>query len=222
MWCRFPIVVVCLITVLCAAPFGCTKNDENATESRAGTPSDPIIRLSPPPKVLFPLPPFELTDQNGAVFKSSSLDGNLWVASFFFTRCQTICPKVVQAIKAVQDGMTERNWNTHLVTITVDPEHDTPEILRKKGEEVGADFSRWHFLTADPSTIKDLVMKGFKVAIGDPVKNAEGVMDITHAAQLMLIDEKGNVVGLFESHQKGVGELLEKMASLIDQNPRQN
>jgi len=208
--------------MLCATPFGCTKNEENASESPEGTTSDPMIRLSTPPKVLFPLPPFELTNQDGAVFKSSSLDGKLWVASFFFTRCQTICPKVMQAVKAVQDGMVERKWNTHLVTITVDPDHDTPEVLRKKGEEIGADFSRWHFLTAEQAVIKDLVMKGFKVAIGDPVKNAEGVMDITHAAQLMLINEEGKVLGLFESDPAGVNELLEKMASLIDQNPRQD
>jgi len=219
---RYPRFTVCALLFLCITLGGCTKNNEDAPPSNEEGSSDPIIRITPPPKVLFPLPPFELTNQDGALFKSTSLKGKHWVASFFFTRCQTICPKVIQAVKAVQDGIVEQKWDTHLVTISVDPDYDTPEVLRKKGEEVGADFSRWHMLTGDYAIIKDLVMKGFKMAMGDPVKNAEGVMDITHAAHLMLIDEEGNVLGLFESDQKGVRELLDKMASLKGQSPRQN
>jgi cytochrome oxidase Cu insertion factor (SCO1/SenC/PrrC family) len=89
-------------------------------------------RVPPSPPVLGALPAFRLTDQHGRPFGSQELAGRVWVASFIFTRCETVCPAVTRKMARIQDRTRNLEPALHLVSFSVDPEHDTPERLAER------------------------------------------------------------------------------------------
>jgi len=142
------------------------------------------------PPVLGKAPKFELTDSNSRRLSHRDLRGKIWVVNFFFSKCQGICPAVNGSIASIyRDFLSEEN--VRFVSITVDPEHDTPEVLAEYGARFGADPSRWHFLTGDEPEISALVGVGFKLSM---------TSDITaHTTRVVLVDEKRNVRGYYRA-----------------------
>ena len=102
---------------------------------------------------LFSVPSITLTDQNGHPFSTAQLHGHPWVADFVFTSCAGSCPVMTHEMTEVQKKTPQ---SVDLVSFTVDPEHDTPEILSEYGKGNHADFSRWHFLTGTQDSIDKL------------------------------------------------------------------
>lgn len=158
---------------------------------------------------------FSLQGSEGSAFGSEELTGKVWVASFFFTRCKTICPKLLGFLSQVDERAKKEELNLHLVSITVDPEHDTPEVLRKKAKEIQAG-KNWHFLTGLPEEIRTVVVNGFKTHMGEKETLEDGLLEIGHGSKLMLIDQSGVIRGLFSAEDNEIKKLL-SLASRLQQ-----
>ena len=143
--------------------------------------------------------PFWLKDQDGATFSEASLDGRVWVAAFMFTRCPTVCPEMVRRMRGVQERAKAAGVELSLVSFSVDPENDTPEVLRAFASERGLDTSNWRFLTGDSSVIRDTAERGFKIGVdGTPKAGAEHY-GITHGTHLVLLDRHRTIRGYYQS-----------------------
>lgn len=169
----------------------------------------PLLRRVPePPPVLGQLPPFTLVDQDNRPFGSAELRGQPYVASFFFTRCVSICPKLMQSVATLQERYrTEGVEGIRLVSVSVDPEADTPARLRAYAARMGVDPARWTLLTGDPPTVQKVVEGGFKTAMG-PADDAGSVLDIAHSGKLVLVDGMGRIRGYYDSDTGGLDEVF--------------
>ena len=117
------------------------------------------------PRVLYPAGKFALTDQSGAEFGSAQLAGKTWIAAFFFTRCPTICPKITRRMKDLQFTAKSKRIDVRFVSISVDPENDTPPVLSDYAKKNELDTTTWTLLTGDYETVKKTTLEGFKVAL---------------------------------------------------------
>jgi cytochrome oxidase Cu insertion factor (SCO1/SenC/PrrC family) len=152
---------------------------------RLETARSPAIVMTPVTEPLLgqTIEPFELTDQSGEPFDSRQLDGQIWVASFFFSSCPGACLKMNYTIARLQEEL--RETGVRFISVTVDPEQDTPETLEKYARHFAADPQVWTFLTGPEDDLKRLAMEQFKVAFGRG----------THSEKLFVVDRDGQVRG---------------------------
>ena len=149
--------------------------------------------------MLFAAPQFELTDQNGDLFDSSELAGRVWIANFMFTLCPGTCP--VQTAKLAELQTRIGKWphgnRVRFLSITVDPELDTPTRLLEYAQRNGADPDRWKFLTGERAELWRLSKEGFKFPVADNA--ADPANPITHSARFVLVDAQSRVRGVYDS-----------------------
>ena len=165
------------------------------------------------PAIDFELPAFALTDHTKQPVTRDSLLGKVWVASFMFTSCPTICPRLTGRLATLQDPLLESD-DVRFVSFSVDPETDTPEKLAAFATKHGATSPRWLFVTGDPKVVDETVLKGFKMVLQ---RGQTGSVDISHAERFCAVDKKGHVRGLFESSDEGLAKLKAKVAELRDE-----
>jgi protein SCO1/2 len=115
------------------------------------------------------VPDFTLIDQNNQPFHKTDLVGHIWIANFMFANCPDECPLMTAELAALQADLADV-MELRLVSITVDPEHDTPAVLSQYAVRFGADPERWFFLTGDKPTIYRLARDGFRLGIVDPAE----------------------------------------------------
>lgn len=139
---------------------------------------------------LYPAPALALTDQTGKPFNTSQLRGHPWVADFIFTSCAGVCPTMTAKMVELQKSTPP---DVHLVSFTVDPETDTPAILKAYGESFHASFDRWHFLTGTPFQTADAAYQ-MKISV-KPASEGNAIM---HSEKFLLVDPEGNVVGVYD------------------------
>jgi protein SCO1/2 len=175
------------------------------------------------PDDLGTLPDFAFTDEQGRRFTSADLDGKLWVADFFFTRCSGVCPMLAERMRDVG-----RFVNRHprfaqrigLLSITVDPSSDTPERLAEYGKREAVDPARWRLLTGPSGAVEDVVVRGFHVAMGKPETDpASGRLDVLHGSHLVLLDARhgrARILGYYDGDPSGVGRLTADLGHLLD------
>ncbi|CAM3489899.1 Thioredoxin domain-containing protein [Flavobacterium longum] len=135
------------------------------------------------------VPAFELTNQEGQKISDKSYLGKVYIVEFFFSTCPTICPKMNRNMVDIQN-MFFGNPNFGIASISIDPTHDTPQVLKDHAKLIGAKSSNWHFLTGDQQYIFDLANKGFNVYAG---KNPKIPGGFEHSGFFALIDKKGNI-----------------------------
>jgi protein SCO1/2 len=143
-----------------------------------------------PLPVLGDVPPFQLTSQAGESFDREALDGHVWVADFIFTTCPGPCPRMSSQMHAIQSA-TAATPDVKLVSFTVDPAHDTPEVLAAYGKHFLAQPGRWYFLTGPQNQLDEIGRSGFKL---NPV---EGSLD--HSTRFVLIDRAARIRGYYAS-----------------------
>ncbi|WP_309641772.1 SCO family protein [Flavobacterium sp.] len=136
-----------------------------------------------------PAPKFELTDQNNKTITNADYKGKVYVLEFFFSTCPSICPIMNKSMIGIQNQFFG-NPNFGIVSITIDPEHDTAEVLKAHAEALGVKSSNWHFLTGDKKYIYDLANKGFNLYAGENSKVNGG---FEHSGLFALIDKNGNI-----------------------------
>jgi protein SCO1 len=159
---------------------------------------------APPLPVLGTVPAFHFTDENGVAFSPQTLAGTPWVADFIFTRCPTVCPVMTERLAALAPRLGEQ---VHLVSVSVDPDFDTPERLRAFAKEHGATSPRWHFLTGDSAAIQRAVTQGFKLSLSRGGAD-DDFLSIVHGVHLVLVDAEGHIRGYYDSND---AEALERL-----------
>lgn len=138
---------------------------------------------------------FSLTEAGGRGVRRQDLRGKVWIASFIFTRCATQCPLMMREEVQLQTELPVRD-DLRLVTFSVDPVFDTPQVLTDYATTFGADRRRWLFLTGDRQPIWQLAQQGFGLTTGE-APGAE--MPILHSTKLVLVDRQSVVRGYYDS-----------------------
>jgi len=174
-----------------------------------------------PLPVIGPVADFTLTNQDGKLTTLAEFTNHVWVADIIFTRCGGPCPRLTMQMKALQNSLPKTSA-AKLVTLTTDPEFDTPEILRKVGTHYGADFNRWTFLTGDKMQIGLLGANSLKLS-SQPVKPEEqkDAADLfIHTTIFVIVDKHAQLRGFFETGGEGVdwtNSVLPKIISTVHQ-----
>lgn len=152
------------------------------------------------------IPPFRFTDQDGQTVTEKTVEGKIYVADFFFTTCPSICPIMTGNLKKVQDEFID-NPEVMILSHSIDPEYDSPEVLKKYAAEKGADTRFWKFLTGDKDTIYDLCENAY-MAFAKTDKQAPG--GYVHSGFLVLIDKDRHIRGAYDGTEEGKTEELIK------------
>ena len=153
------------------------------------------------------IPSFTLTDQHGEPFSSDkTLRGKVWIADFMFTSCQAACPLMNARMNAVQAELAKEG--IQLVSFTVDPEHDTPEVLDAYAKRSKAIDGVWHFLTGDPKELDDLCSDAFHLGFVDG--------SLEHSSKFVLVDENMQIRGYYSSlQQENIPDLVADARALL-------
>ncbi len=159
------------------------------------------------------VPVFQLTDQDGQSYGTEQLRGKIWIADFIYTTCPGPCPMISSRMSETQKPL--RDTDVELVSFTVDPQHDTPGVLRSYAERLNATPSRWKFLTGSRDAIYHLVRDGFKLATFDG-----GEAGPVHSTRLVLVDRKGVIRGYYDATEAdAVTRLLADTHHLLQEQP---
>lgn len=167
-------------------------------------------RVDPLPPVLGTVSALTFTDANGEPFSISELDGRIWVADSIFTRCGGMCPVMSTRMRQLQKWLEENeHGGVKLVTFTVDPEHDTPEVLKQYAENFKADPDRWYFLTGPRELIYKYLMDDFMLGVEENDGVPEAEMFI-HSDKFVLLDRNRNIRGYFSGLEETDMEKLRR------------
>lgn len=158
--------------------------------------------LTPDPNMdALRIPEFALVDQDGRPFTRADLEGRVTVIDFLFTNCPFVCPALSRQMARLQ-GMIE-GTGAHLVSISVDPERDTPERLREYAAKIGADTRTWSFLTGDFETVRRISEDGLLLALTLDVANkitlGDGTVidNVAHTSKFILVGPDARVLGVY-------------------------
>jgi protein SCO1 len=158
------------------------KGDRLDKVSNATTIAGRLEKIGPAPK-------FELVNQDNIKVSNETYKGKVYVLEFFFASCPTICPKMNQSMLQLEQKFFG-NPNFGIVSITIDPEHDTAKVLKEHRELLGVKSSNWNFLTGDKTYIFNLSNKGFNLYAGENNKAKGG---FEHSGLFALIDKNGDI-----------------------------
>lgn len=159
------------------------------------------------------VPAFELVTQEGKPFSSSSLNGKYWIVDLIFTNCGGTCPILTANLASIQKALAKTE-DVELVSISVDPNNDTPEVLAEYAKRYNANTKNWTFLTGKVQTIYTIAKDGFKLTV-DSVSGDE-MNPIVHSERFVLVDKQGNIRGFYdgttnEAQSKILGDLGDLM-----------
>jgi len=162
------------------------------------------------------VPAFQLTNQDGRPFGSANLAGKIWIADFIYMTCPGPCPMISSRMSEMQKPLDKTD--VHLVSVTVDPEKDTPQRLREYANRLQAEPGRWDFLTGPKSAIYDLSRRGFKLAAAEhDGENGEPL----HSTRMILVDRHGQIRGYYDATEAdAITRLLADTNHLLKEQPR--
>lgn len=179
------------------------------------------------PPVLGQVEDFTLVNQNNKTVRFSDFAGSVLVANFIFTSCPDTCPLLTGQMAKIQSRLMGVGPAIKLLSISVDPDTDTPEVLKAYAEKYRADHKIWQFLTGPIDEIQKAVVDGFKVAFENPSAQNEkdkgeqiGLMEITHGEHFVIVDQKGQIRAY--KHAKNteeINEIIRLVALLANANP---
>ena len=163
-----------------------------------------------PLPVIGSIPEFEFVDSDGESVSLNTLKGKVWVADFIFTTCTMACPMMTGNMNIIHKKY-KKNDDLRLVSISVYPEYDTPEVLKKYAAQYQANTERWHFLTGKEDAVKKVIKDGFKMGDYEDI--------IFHSEKFALVDKNG----LIRSYYNGMKtEDMNKLKKDIDRLLKQD
>jgi len=183
--------------------------------------------------VYMTIPDWPLTDQDGKTFWLGQTRGKVVVLGMIYTHCPDVCPLITARMSELQERVAAEGLSDDVffVTITFDPERDTPEVLRRYAQVRKLDLRNWVFLTGDPSTIRHLteilgiytervyVINGTPTSGTPPAAGSEVVYFINHTDRIFLVDRGGRVRALLPGSRTDPGEALGKIRRLLRERP---
>lgn len=197
--------------------FAISTGLERRAERLALQPDESVSGLS--------LPEFRLTDAFGRERTREDLRGRIVVMDFLFTNCPFICPSLSANMRLLQERL-EGVDGVLLVSVSVDPEHDTPEALRAYGERIGADPERWWFLTGEFEAVRRISEEGFKLALSldpgtqVPLGGGKSMDNVLHTGKFVVVGPDGRVItmasGLERDEVERLAERLVKAAKRLE------
>ncbi len=161
--------------------------------------------------VLAELPDPALMDQDGLPFDRETLEGKIWVTSFIFTHCRATCPGLVAQLKKVQSRLADVP-SARLLSVSVDPRNDTPEVIAAYMKANQMDARTWRFVTGTEKAVEDFVVGGFKVGYGKTKWSTE----LTHSNSFALVDSRGRIRGYYDSEEEGLRALERDLRALAN------
>lgn len=165
------------------------KNDTVVKGSRLDSVSGKNVKDDGKLVKIGPAPKFELINQDNVKITNETYKGKVYVLEFFFTTCPSICPKMNLSMLEIEKKFFG-NPNFGIVSITIDPAHDTAQVLKDHAKMLGVKSSNWNFLTGDKNVILDLSNKGFNLYAGVNSKVSGG---FEHSGLFALIDKNGDI-----------------------------
>ena len=160
--------------------------------------------------VLGTIPEFYFTDSRDKKISRADLDGKVWVADFIFTTCTMACPVLTGNMNLVHKEF-RNNDNVRIVSISVYPEYDTPEVLKEYASQYDANTNRWHFLTGPEENVQNVIKNGFKMGDYEDI--------IFHSEKFALVDQKNRLRGYYNGMQTDdVTRLKKDMEKLLKEN----
>ncbi len=189
-----------------------------AVKSRAGGKygASAIVDMSRLPALpdLGVLPQFALVDAASQTFTRDDLAGKVWIADLMFTRCAGQCPMMHGRMQEIAQRLVHADLG--LVSLSVDPAYDTPDILATYAARWSARPGQWKFLTGDPGAVQRLALEGLRLSAGDEDSD-EGSEDVpaTHSVRLVLIDREAHVRGYYDAQDAQAVKRLEADAARL-------
>ena len=172
-----------------------------------------------PPRPLLPvlgqLGAFSFTDQEGRKVGSQELAGNVWVASFIFTRCPTICPAITEKLGRVQRRARNLTPGFKIVSFSVDPTYDTPQVLAAYAQKHKVSPRMWHLLTGPLNDIRTTVEGGLKIALGEAPQGDQDFASLLHGTHLVLVDAKLKIRGYYDPAESDMVDRLLADATML-------
>jgi protein SCO1/2 len=149
------------------------------------------------------LPDFRLVSQAGQEVTLADLRGHPLVIAALYSTCNGPCPSIADALRRLQRDLADTD--VRLVTVSVNPTVDTPEVLARYAAAKGADPERWTFLTGDEAEVQRLVREGFFLAVerSAPAELLEGADEVTHDTRLLVVDRDGHRRGWYQGTDEG-------------------
>ena len=161
------------------------------------------------------VPDFKLTERNGGDVSLAQLRGKIWIADFIYTTCTDTCPLQTAAMAKLQKEFAAKT-NVQFVSISVDPDRDTPPVLSAYADKHAADQRRWYFLTGQRDQVIKLVRDGFHLSVAALPDSAEQSGMIPHSPRFVLIDRQAQIRGYYDSRAiDGLARLRNDIKTLL-------
>lgn len=159
----------------------------------------------PPLPVLNRIADFTLTNQNDRAVTLADLTNHVWVADIVFTRCAGPCPRMTRQMESLQDALPPAS-HAKLVTLTTDPDYDTPPVIKKYGDRFHADSNRWTFLTGTKPEITALAAGSLKLGSTPvlPADQKDAADLFIHTTIFVVVDKHAQLRAVFETGGDGV------------------
>lgn len=158
------------------------------------------------------VPNLELKDQNRKIFHMNDLRGHVWIADLIFTHCAGTCPVLTAKMAALQKDLPKEQ-DIRFVSVSVDPNNDSPETLSTYAKNFNADLSTWKFLTGPIHTVYKLSKEGFHLAL-DSAKDDQK-FPITHSERFVLVDAEGKIRGYYNGTSEEELQKLKKDIAIL-------
>jgi protein SCO1 len=158
------------------------------------------------------IPKFQFTNQNNETVTNSSFEGKqIYVADFFFTTCPTICPKMKTQMLKLYEHFKGNN-KVGFLSHSIDPSHDTVDLLKSYSQKLGINGSQWHFVTGEKEKIYEVCLKGYMTTAQED-STAEG--GFVHSGAFILVDKQQHVRGIYDGTKPEEVDLLQKDMELL-------
>jgi len=168
--------------------------------------------------VLGTLPAWSLVDQDATPYGRDRLEGHVTVVNFIFTLCPTVCPVLTARMRDVQKATEADGAGIRLLSISVDPGTDTPEVLTAYASKFGRDPARWDFLTGPYEAVEKVVVDGFHQYLGREPRDAGSgeFFDIVHGEKFVLVDASGRLRGFYDTSPDELARLVRHARALAN------
>ena len=140
------------------------------------------------------IPYFYFLNDDSVIVKSTEMEGKVWVVDFFFTTCPTICPTMTKNMQKLNAATKDLHDELQFISISINPQHDTPSILKRYREHYKATASNWQFLTGKEAETHQLGIENFQIFAG---RDEESEGGYAHSGAFTLVDKEGYVRGVY-------------------------